>query len=80
MAAATEARVDSELSCPVLVAHQMSASSGSVLPRGSVGKADALSTFPQARRRADLSGAFGILDRSVFVVSADAPRSMEEGV
>jgi hypothetical protein len=39
--------VDSELSCPVLVAHQMSASSGFVLPCGTVGKADALSTFPR---------------------------------
>src|SRR5271166_1344461 len=40
--------VDSELSCPVLVAPHMSASSGSVLPRGTVGNALALSTFPQA--------------------------------
>jgi hypothetical protein len=39
--------VDSELSCPVLVAHQMSASSRFVLPCGTVGKTDALSTFPR---------------------------------
>jgi hypothetical protein len=31
--------VDSELTCPVLVAHQMSASSAFVLPRGHVGEA-----------------------------------------
>ena len=42
--------VDSELSCPVLVAHQMSASSAFV-PCGTVGNAFALSTFRQARAR-----------------------------
>ena len=31
-------------------------------------------------RRADLSGAFCIFDRSLVVVAADAARPMEEGV
>ena len=33
-----------------------------------------------SRRRADLSGVFGIFDRSLFVVAANAARPMEEGV
>jgi hypothetical protein len=32
------------------------------------------------RRRADLSGVFGVSDRSVLVVAADAARRMEDGV
>jgi hypothetical protein len=36
--------------------------------------------FPQARRRADLSGVFRIFDRSLLVVAADAPGPIEEGV
>jgi hypothetical protein len=45
-------RVDSELSCPVLVAHQMSATSGFVLPRGRGGQAGGLS-MPSTRRAAE---------------------------
>jgi hypothetical protein len=44
--------VDSELSCPVLVAHQMSATSGFVLPRGRGGQAGGLS-MPSTRRAAE---------------------------
>src|SRR5271166_1718103 len=73
--------VDSELSCPVLVAHHMSASSGSVLPRGRGGQAGGLS-MPSTglRRRADLSGVFRISDHSVLVVAADASGSVKDGV
>jgi hypothetical protein len=39
-----------------------------------------LSTFPQARRRADLNGVFRIFERSVLVVPADASEPVEEGV
>src|SRR5271166_3982607 len=38
------------------------------------------STFPRARRRADLSGVFRIPDRSLPVVPADAARPVEEGM
>ena len=41
--------VDSELSCPVLVAHHLSASSGFVLPVGGVGKPEACPCRPQGR-------------------------------
>ena len=44
--------VDGELTCPVLVAHQMSAPSAFVL-LWDCGNAFALSTFPQARRGAE---------------------------
>ena len=71
---------ESELSCPVLVAHQLSASSVFVLPRGTVGNAAALSTFPQARRRADLGGVFGLSNGSLVVVSADASWPVKDGV
>jgi hypothetical protein len=45
--------------------------------------AAALSTFPQARRRANSSGASSVIDRSELsfvVVAADAARSVKEGV
>src|SRR5208337_2841662 len=47
---------------------------------GTVGNALALSPFPRARRRADLSGVFRIPDRSLPVVPADAARPVEEGM
>src|SRR5271166_3997819 len=65
--------VDSELSCPVLVAPHMSASSGSVLPRGTVGNALALSTFPQAAPPS------GVRRRIFHRGAASAPRSRRSG-
>ena len=47
---------------------------------GHAGEASASSTCPQVRRRADLSGVFRILERSVGVVAADASRPMKDGV
>ena len=47
------------------------------------GQRGALSTFPQACRRADLGGVFrviGLPERSFLVVAADAARSMKDGV
>src|SRR5271166_4199517 len=83
----TALHVDSELTCPVLAAHQMPAASAFV-PLWACGRSAASakpsSTCPQARRRADLSGAFGVIvglfERSLIVVAADAARSVEEGV
>ena len=54
-----------------------------LFPCGTGGNAAALSPFPQARRRAELSGAFfivAVLERSVGVVASDAAGSVEEGV
>ena len=53
--------VDSELSCSVLVAQHMSASFCFCSACGTVGNAQALSTFPQACRRADLGGVFRVI-------------------
>jgi hypothetical protein len=47
---------------------------------GGVGKPEACPCRPQARRRADLSGVFGISDRSVLIVAADASGSVKDGV
>src|SRR5271169_1794845 len=54
--------VDSELSCPVLVARHMSASSGSVLPRGRGGQAEGLSRPSTGPRR---TAAFEVLREAV---------------
>ena len=54
-----------------------------LFPCGTGGNAAALSPFSQARRRAELSGAFfivAVLERSVGVVASDAAGSVEEGV
>ena len=69
---------DSELTCPVLVAHQMSASSGFVLLWDCGRRGGVVQHVHRLRRRADLGGVFRISDRSVLVVAADAARPVEE--
>ena len=51
-------------------------------PVGLVGNAAALSTFPQWRRRAELSGAldWDVLEPAVLVVAADASWPVKDGV